>query len=134
MGRKKLHIDWNIVDNLLKAQCDGATIARMIGMHPDTLYTRCEKKFKLNFTAYAQQKKMEGRELLRATQYDMAVIQKDKTMLVWLGKQYLGQKDRQDRTTNDKDITEKTIIVTDSKAAENLQKLLDGKLPEPKDD
>jgi hypothetical protein len=115
MGRKKLFIDWKVVDNLLKSQCDGAIIARMIGISPDTLYKRCKAKFKVDFSAYSQQKKSEGRELLKAKQYELA-MNGDRTMLVWLGKQHLGQKEKMDHTSNDKDLNPRiTIEVINSK-------------------
>jgi hypothetical protein len=103
MGRSKAKIDWKKVDNLLKAQCDGVAIAGIIGIHPNTLYLACEEKFKIGFSEYSATKRSEGQELLRAKQYQTA-MEGDKTMLVWLGKQYLGQKEKQDVTTNGKDV------------------------------
>lgn len=85
-------IDWNKVDNYLKAQCDGVGIAGIIGIHPNTLYEACEEQNKMSFSEYAALKKGEGRELLRAKQFQSA-MEGDKTMQIWLGKQYLGQKD-----------------------------------------
>ena len=109
MSRPKTEIDWARVDELLVAQCDGAGIASILGIHPDTLYKRCEDDFKMTFTAYSQQKRGEGKELLRAKQYELA-LNGDKTMLVWLGKQYLNQREKVD---SDVSLTEKVkpIIV-----------------------
>lgn len=101
MARPKIEIDWKKVDNFLKAQCDGAAIAGILGIHPDTLYKACEVAHKMGFSAYAALKKSEGRELLRAKMYEEA-FKGDKTMLVWLSKQYLGFSDTQkiDHTTD----------------------------------
>lgn len=71
----------------------------MLGIHPDTLYKAVENEYKMTFTAYSQEKKAEGRELLRKKQFDIA-LDGDKTMLVWLGKQYLGQTDKSEVDTN----------------------------------
>lgn len=103
MSRPKTEIDWARVDELLVAQCDGAGIASILGIHPNTLYRLCEEEFSMSFSAYSQQKRGEGRELLRAKQYELA-LSGDKTMLVWLGKQYLNQREKVD---NDVSLTEK---------------------------
>lgn len=100
MPRPKLNIDWNEVDKYLQAQCDGATIARMLGIDPETFYKRCKADNKIGFSKYSQQKKAQGKELLRAKQYAVA-MSGDKTMLVWLGKQYLGQKDQRHQTNEE---------------------------------
>ena len=93
MARPKANIDWHKVDNLLKAQCDGVGIAGILGIHPNTLYLACEEEHKISFSEYSAQKKSEGKEILRAKQFELA-MSGDKTMCIWLGKQYLGQKDK----------------------------------------
>lgn len=98
-GRPKASIDWQKVDNYLKAQCDGAGIAGLLGIHPNTLYEACKEVHKCNFSDYSVQKKGEGKELLRAKQFQIA-MEGDKTMLVWLGKQYLGQQDKSELNHN----------------------------------
>lgn len=92
-GRPKAEIDWAEVDKYLKAQCDGVGIAAILGVYPDTLYNACERDHKTTFSAYSQLKKTEGKELLRQKQIEVA-MGGDKTMLVWLGKQYLDQSDK----------------------------------------
>lgn len=101
MARPKADIDWKRVDELLKAQCGGVGIAGILGIHPDTLYLACQEKFKMGFSDYSAQKKSEGKELLRDKQFKLA-LEGDKSMLIWLGKQYLGQKDKNDVTSDDK--------------------------------
>jgi IS30 family transposase len=105
-GRPEIKIDWKKVGNLLKAQCIGTGIASMLGVSPDTLYRKCQEDHKTNFEDYSRQKKSEGVELLRAKQFQTA-MEGDKTLLIWLGKQYLDQKDKaqSDITTNGKDIS-----------------------------
>jgi hypothetical protein len=99
MARPKANIDWNIVNKYLQAQCDGVGIAGLIGIHPNVLYAACKEFNKLSFSDYSQQKKGEGKELLRAKQFQVA-MEGDKTMLVWLGKQYLDQKDKSEIDAN----------------------------------
>lgn len=107
-GRPKKKIDWNIVDKLLEADCEGTEIAAYLGMHPNVLYERCKKEKKCNFSEYLQEKKAKGNSLLKVKQYELA-MKKDKTMLVWLGKQRLGQKDKQEVEQN----TTASVVVKD---------------------
>ena len=112
MGRPKAEIDWRKVDQYLKAQCDGVGIAGLLGVAPITLYRACKRKFKVNFDAYSAQKKAEGKELLRAKQYETA-FNGNFTMQIWLGKQYLGQRDKSDVSLKTPLITEIKYIVPD---------------------
>jgi len=99
-GRPKILIDWVKVNKYLQAQCDGVGISGILGIAPITLYRACERDHKVNFEVYSAQKKSEGKELLRAKQFGVA-MEGDKTMLVWLGKQYLKQSDKQEVTGKD---------------------------------
>lgn len=105
-GRKRAVIDWNKVDKYLQAQCDGTGIAGLLGIHPETLYDACKRDKKTDFSVYAAQKKGEGKEILRAKQFEVA-MSGDKAMLIWLGKQYLGQNDK---TFSEISITEQPLI------------------------
>jgi hypothetical protein len=92
-GRPKRLIDWEYVDDLLLAGCSGIQIAAHIGIGFDKLYDKCAEDKGMLFTDYAREKRMKGDSLLKKTQFDLA-LKKDRTMLVWLGKQRLGQLDR----------------------------------------
>ena len=100
MGRPKANIDWKRVDHLLTCQCDGVGIAGILGVSADTLYRACQEEHNIGFADYSAQKKSEGKELLRAKQFETA-MNGNVTMQIWLGKQYLDQKDRKDMTSND---------------------------------
>lgn len=94
-GRPKAIIDWKKVEKYLQAQCDSVGIAGLLGISVDTLYIRCKTDHNIDYSAYSAQKKSEGKELLRAKQYQSA-MEGDKTLQIWLGKQYLEQKDKQE--------------------------------------
>jgi len=89
--RKK--IDWNIVDEMLEAGCFATHIADRMGISTDTLYRRCEEEKGVLYTAYSQQKKANGESNIHQSQYNLAVKDKNATMLIWLGKQRCGQKE-----------------------------------------
>lgn len=93
MARPRANIDWKKVDKYLQAHCDGVGIAGILGIDVQTLYRRCNEDNKVGFAEYSAKKKAEGVELLKAKQYQVA-MEGDRTMLVWLGKQYAGQSDK----------------------------------------
>jgi hypothetical protein len=118
MARPKKELPWDFIDDHLRAQCDGVAIASLLDMHPDTFYRAVMEKHGIGFTEYSRTKKTEGKELLRKKQFESA-MGGDKTMLVWLGKQYLEQKERVDHTSKD-DKLGVSITVANNQAAEGL--------------
>lgn len=95
-GPKFKDIDWKIVDQALVAGSTGTRIASYLGIHPDTLYHAVEREFGVMFTDYSAQKRSKGEMLLEIAQFDEAVHKRDRGMLIWLGKQRLGQKENHD--------------------------------------
>jgi len=125
MASKKVNIDWTKVDRYLQAQCSGVGIASILGINENTLYRHCKIDNGEAFEAYSAKKKGEGKELLRAKQFTTA-MEGNVTMQIWLGKQYLEQKDRTDTTSGDKPIQSNlNVIVDNSETAETLKKLRD---------
>ena len=99
-GRPKADIDWAVVGKLLEAGCAGTDIASQLGISATTLQRRCRADNKVSFAAFSQQKRMSGDNLLRAAQYKTA-MEGNTTMLIWLGKQRLGQSDKSELTGKD---------------------------------
>jgi hypothetical protein len=100
MGRKKINIDWNEVDKMLEAGCTGTEIAAALGMHPETLYGRCEQDNNIGFSDYSAQKRASGDRLLKVRQF-AAAMAGNNVMLIWLGKQRLNQTEKQEIKTAD---------------------------------
>jgi len=100
MSRPKAEIDFDKVDEYLQAQCSGTSIAGILGICPETLYSAVEEKYNLGFSAYSAQKKSEGREVLRKTMWDKA-IEGNVVMQIWLSKQYLGFSESLDKLTDE---------------------------------
>ncbi len=92
MGHPRSEIDWDRLDAMLEADCDGTEIAGFFGVCADTLYRHCKVDKGMTFAAYKQQKKSKGDSKLKITQYKMA-LNEDRGMLIWLGKNRLNQKD-----------------------------------------
>jgi len=95
---KLIEIDWKQVGAMLEAECSGEQIAGKLGIHANTLYQRCKKELNLDFVTFKAQKQASGETLLKVKQFESAVKDKDRSMLIWLGKQRLGQKDKSENT------------------------------------
>ena len=107
MTRPHKEINWVLVDNLLEAGCLGTEIAAHFDMHPDTFYRRVEETYNMGFTAYSSLKREKGESILRAAQYAKAIgasKKGDNTLLIYLGKVRLNQRETADTTIapNDK--------------------------------
>jgi hypothetical protein len=122
-GRPKANIDWGKVDKYLQAGAEGTTIAEALGVCADTIYRDCEATHKMTFAAYKQQKRAVGLDNLRVKQYQVA-MSGDKALLIWLGKQYLGQSDRNDVTTQGERLNTPTFVINNEKSAEAMKKAL----------
>jgi hypothetical protein len=83
---------------LIKIQCTRDEICEVLGMSDTTLTRRiAERKIEgvTNFEALYKKHQGEGKASLRRSQWK-AAQDGNPTMLVWLGKQVLDQKDRQE--------------------------------------
>ena len=88
VGRPKKQIDYELVGKLAMIQCTHTEIAAILGISARTLNRDAE------YCRVYEEKKEGGKMSLRRRQWALAE-NGDKTMLIWLGKQYLGQKDQQ---------------------------------------
>jgi len=86
-------INWDEVDKFLMAGASGVQIASVIGITYETLYERCVKEKKKPWSEYSLEKKQKGNSMLLGKQYQIA-MKGNVTMLVWLGKQRLGQREK----------------------------------------
>ncbi len=97
MSRKKIKVDWPKVESMCQIQCTGEEMASVLGISYDTLERRCKEEFEIPFAEYIQQKAPAGKASLRRRQYK-AAMDGNATMLVWLGKNLLGQTDKIETT------------------------------------
>ena len=81
-GRPKKKIDKELVEKLATIHCSVKEIADIIGCHPDTIRNR--------FSDIIARGKANGKMSLRRKQMEVA-LSGQPTMLIWLGKQWLGQ-------------------------------------------
>lgn len=109
MGRPRKEIDWDAVDKMAGIMCTQVEICDLIGVCEDTLNSRSKEKHGVTFSEYLRQKSQFGKRSLRRKQYEVA-MSGDRTMLIWLGKQWLGQCDKVEQKTDITTKDEKLVI------------------------
>lgn len=77
----QVSIDFNVVDKLLIAGCDGEDVAGYLGIHADTLYNRVKHKFGVTFTAYSASKRRRGDAMIKAKRFEKAMNDSERCLL-----------------------------------------------------
>jgi len=101
MGRPKIEIDFEKVNALCAVFCNCQEIVSVLNSFDincsyDTVERRVKEQFNMTFAEYVEQKQMAfAKPKLRKAQFDCA-LGGNATMLIWLGKQYLGQMEKQE--------------------------------------
>ena len=93
MPPKPKKIDYDQLDKLCAIQCTGEECAAILKMDYDTLNAALKRDKKGGFSDYFKSKSAYGKASLRRRQFK-AAEDGNATMLVWLGKQWLGQLDK----------------------------------------
>lgn len=88
-----ISVNWKDFDKLLSMQCTLREVASFFECSEDTIENIVKKEKLCTFSEYSREKKANGKRQLRKRQMDIA-MQGNTTMLIWLGKQYLDQKDK----------------------------------------
>lgn len=112
MARPRKKIDQKQFENLCGLQCTLEEICGWFDVCSDTLETWCKRTYKRSFSEVFAQKRGAGKISLRRSQWRLA--EKNATMAIFLGKQFLGQRDSVD------------VAVTDAKgiALDELEKMV----------
>ena len=99
MARPKKEIDQKQFENLCGLQCTLEEICGWFDVCSDTLETWCKRTYNKSFSEVFAQKRGAGKISLRRSQWRLA--EKNATMAIFLGKQFLGQRDNMDITVGD---------------------------------
>lgn len=91
MARPRKEIDQKQFEQLCGLQCTKLEICEWFGITDKTLETWCKRTYKAGFSEIFAKKRSKGKVSLRRMQFQLA--EKNATMALWLGKQYLGQRD-----------------------------------------
>ena len=95
-GRPAKQIEKTDFEALLSIQCTLEEVRaffdmKLGGCSDDTIERWCKRTYGKNFADVSAEKRAIGRISLRRTQFELA--KKNATLSIWLGKQYLGQRD-----------------------------------------
>lgn len=93
IGRPRIVIDWSDFNNLCGLHCTLTEIAGFFNCSEDTIERAVKREKKCTFADYYKQKTSLGKISLRRLQWQQAESG-NTTMLIWLGKQELGQSDK----------------------------------------
>ena len=91
VGRPKTKIDKSNFEKLCQMQCTLEEIAGFFDCCDDTINNWCKEVYDDNFSGVYKKKSMVGKISLRRNQFKIA--ENNATMAIFLGKQYLGQRD-----------------------------------------
>lgn len=93
-GRPEKVIDKEQFERLCEIQCSEESISKVLGISKRTLYSWCKKTYGTTFAETFSEKREAGLCRLRNVQYEIAVQDRNPTMCMFLGKNWLGQCDK----------------------------------------
>lgn len=99
MGRPRKEIKQKDFENLCGIQCTKLEICAFFDVTDKTLEAWCKRTYHAGFSEVFSQKRGMGKISLRRKQWQLA--EKSASMAIWLGKQYLDQRDNVDVTVAD---------------------------------
>jgi len=93
MGRPKIEIDFNQLQAFCQVLCTKEEICLFLGVSLTTLDRRIEELTGQTFEVFYKKHSTGGKMSLRRAQYKSA-LEGNPTMLIWMGKQTIGQRDK----------------------------------------
>jgi len=100
VGRPIKEIDWDKLARICQYPMKNEDIAAILDLSVDTIFRAIKKKYNISFAEYKDQKQSNLRFTLLSKQIEVAKSG-NVTMLIWLGKQYLDQKDKKEVSAED---------------------------------
>ncbi len=91
-GRPRIEIDQGLFERLCEYQCTLEEIAGILKCSEDTIERWCKRTYEESFAEAYKKHSANGKMSLRRMQFKLA--EKSAAMAIWLGKQYLGQRDK----------------------------------------
>lgn len=119
-GPTSYEFDWPTIERLLHIQCTQEEIAAILQVDINTLEDAVKRQYGCIYSELAANKRAGGKSSLRRAQWLKATEKNDTIMQIWLGKQYLGQSDKQVNLTLTADLN----AIPEAKQ-EQLSKVLD---------
>ena len=91
MARPRIEIDYDKFAKLCEIQCTQEEIGYVLGCSADTLARAVKRDMNMSYADYYKKHGSVGKIALR--RYQFVLAKKNTAMAIWLGKQYLGQRD-----------------------------------------
>lgn len=113
MARPRAEINQEEFEKLCGLQCTKEEICDWFGITDKTLDAWCKRTYEQSFSVIFEKKRVRGKISLRRAQFKLA--EKSAAMAIFLGKNYLGQTDKQE-------IVSSTI---DEKTRQEVEKLIE---------
>lgn len=101
-GRPKTKIDKQQFESLCNLQCTLEEIAGFFKCCDETINNWCKENYGESFLGVFKRYSQNGKISLRRHQFRLA--EKNASMAIWLGKQWLGQTDKIEATTSFEDL------------------------------
>lgn len=98
MARPRIDIDAKQFEKLCGLQCPLWEIAAWFNCSEDTIERFCKREYSMSFADAYKRHSSSGKISLRRIQFKQA--EKNPSMAIWLGKQWLGQKEQMVMTAN----------------------------------
>lgn len=98
-GRPKKVINQAQFEAMCGIQCTEKEICDVLDVTDKTLTRWCKETYKLSFSEIYKKKSASGKMSLRRMQFKLA--ERNASMAIFLGKQYLGQRDIVENTNDD---------------------------------
>lgn len=95
-GRPRKEIDKRTFENLCAIQSTITEMCAIFECDSKTLENWCKREYGMNFSQVFKEKRCKGFISLRRAQFQKAIDEKNTAMLIFLGKNWLGQSDRQE--------------------------------------
>ena len=128
MGRPRIEIKLDSLKSLCGMMATEVEIADFFGCTIQTINERCKDEMGCTFLDLFKKNSAAGKMSLRRSQFSNATKNNNATMQVWLGKQYLGQRDKAevDLSSSDGSMSPKPAItaVDAIEAAKQYQKIM----------
>jgi|SRR5882757_6174455 len=124
-GRPRKEINWQLFEDLCSIQCTQGEIASVLHLDVSTLHDRAEEYYSLKYPEVYKKFSEIGKISLRRLQFKHA--QKSFAMAIWLGKQWLGQRENDPMIMAPPELTQQfnAIMVQIGRKQEEVQGISD---------
>lgn len=119
MARPRKEIDQKDFESLCALQCTKEEICGFFDASDKTLENWCKRTYSEGFSEVFKKKRGKGKISLRRAQFRLA--EKSASMAIWLGKQWLGQKDTVEIERPDEVVISNNLVEVIKISAQNLK-------------